>query len=52
MVGLYHQNNAALVHDILCMANVLHDGDRYLIFGVTDEGLITSVPEDGKQLLT
>lgn len=31
----YHQNNAALVHDILCMANVLHDGDRYLIFGVT-----------------
>ncbi|HDZ2017417.1 TPA: ATP-binding protein [Klebsiella pneumoniae] len=46
----YHQNNAALVHDILCMANVLHDGDRYLIFGVTDEGLITGVPEDGKQI--
>ncbi len=46
----YHQNNAALVHDILCMANVLHDGDRYLIFGVNDEGLITGVPEDGKQL--
>lgn len=21
----YHQNNAALVHDILCMANTLHD---------------------------
>ena len=40
----YHQNNAALVHDILCMANVLHDGDRYLIFGVNDEGLITGVP--------
>ncbi|WP_260579255.1 ATP-binding protein [Proteus mirabilis] len=46
----YHQNNAALVHDILCMANVLHDGDRYLIFGVNDEGVITGVPEDGKQL--
>ncbi|SAU14416.1 ATP-binding protein [Klebsiella variicola] len=46
----YHQNNAALVHDILCMANVLHDGDRYLIFGVNDEGLVTGVPEDGKQL--
>ena len=46
----YHQNNAALVHDILCMANVLHDGDRYLIFGVTDKGLITGVPEDSKQL--
>ncbi len=28
----YHQNNAALVHDILCMANVLHDGDRYQKF--------------------
>ncbi|HDR2621423.1 TPA: ATP-binding protein [Enterobacter chuandaensis] len=46
----YHQNNACLVHDILCMANVLHDGDRYLIFGVTDEGVITGVPENGKQL--
>lgn len=24
-----------LIHDIICLANADHDGDRYLIFGVT-----------------
>lgn len=31
-----HDNNAELLHDILCLANSLHKGDRFLIFGVTD----------------
>lgn len=37
-----HDNNAELLHDILCLANSLHKGDRFLIFGVTDpkEGTI------------
>lgn len=37
-----HDNNAELLHDILCLANSLHKGDRFLIFGVTDpkEGAI------------
>ena len=32
----FHENIAALVHDILCMANVIHDGDRYIVFGISD----------------
>ena len=31
-----HDNNAGLLHDILCLANCLYKGNRYLIFGVTD----------------
>jgi len=31
-----HDNNAELLHDILCLANSLHKGDKFLIFGVTD----------------
>lgn len=31
-----HSNNAALLHDILCLSNTLHQGDRYLIIGVSD----------------
>jgi hypothetical protein len=32
----WHQNNAELLHDIICLANADHHGDRYLIFGITD----------------
>jgi Putative DNA-binding domain len=35
-----HENNAKLLHDLLCLANSLHKGDRYLILGVAD-------PRDG-----
>lgn len=31
-----HDDNASLLHDILCLANCLHKSNRYLIFGVTD----------------
>lgn len=31
-----HENNKTLVHDILCLANAKHDGDRFLIIGVDD----------------
>lgn len=31
-----HDNNASLLHDILCLANCIYKGNRYLIFGVTD----------------
>ena len=33
----HHENNAELIHDILCLANAEHDGERYLIFGVEDQ---------------
>ncbi|OEC88282.1 MULTISPECIES: AlbA family DNA-binding domain-containing protein [Methanobacterium] len=31
-----HKDNASLLHDILCLANCYHEGDRYLILGVSD----------------
>ncbi|GAB3840893.1 AlbA family DNA-binding domain-containing protein [Hymenobacter jeollabukensis] len=31
-----HSNNASLLHDLLCLANSLHQGNRYLILGVDD----------------
>lgn len=32
----HHANKASLLHDIICLANALHKGNKYLIFGVTD----------------
>ena len=33
----HHENSAELIHDVLCLANADHDGDRYIIFGVEDQ---------------
>ncbi len=33
----HHHNNGDLVHDVLCLANAKHHGNRYLIFGVDDK---------------
>ena len=33
----HHGNNAELIHDVLCLANVDHAGPRYLVFGVGDK---------------
>lgn len=41
---LPHENKAALLHDILCLANTRHQGNRFLIFGVTD-------PSDGAKVV-
>ena len=32
----YHSNNADFLHDILCLSNSDYEGDRYIIFGVSD----------------
>ena len=31
-----HENNADLLHDILCLSNSICDNDRYLILGISD----------------
>lgn len=31
-----HDNNASLLHDILCLANSLHKGDKYFIIGIEE----------------
>lgn len=33
----WHENLAELVHDIICMANSLKDGEKYIIIGVDEE---------------
>ncbi len=33
----WQQNNVDLIKDIICLANVKYDGNRYLIFGVSDK---------------
>ncbi len=40
----YHKNKAQLIHDIVCMSNVVTDGDRYIIFGVSD-------PSEGTEII-
>lgn len=39
----WHKDNERLLHDILCLANTIHDRDCYLIVGVSDEGEILGV---------
>ena len=33
----HHENNADLIHDVLCLANADHAGRRYLVFGVENK---------------
>lgn len=33
----FHDDLFDLLHDITCLANVIHDGDRFLIFGINDD---------------
>ncbi len=33
----FHDEMFDLLHDIICLANVIHDGERYLIFGISDD---------------
>lgn len=41
----FHSNNADLIHDILCMANSSHEGNRYLVFGISDNKEIIGIDE-------
>lgn len=33
----FQRSSTCLIHDILCMANSLHSGNRYIIYGVSDD---------------
>lgn len=47
---VWHNNNAELVHDILCLLNSLNENNRYLIFGVVNRtNEIVGVNEDPNQ---
>jgi hypothetical protein len=42
----HHSNFLDLLHDILCMANVIYQGERYIIFGVNDDYEIIGLKTD------
>lgn len=42
----FHDNNASLLHDMLCLANSYAESDRYLVFGVSDVGAVVGVAGD------
>lgn len=33
----HYSNLHDLLHDVLCLANIIYDGDRFIIFGVSDD---------------
>lgn len=42
----FHENNAELVHDILCLSNSFYEGERYIVFGVADDKSLHGVEND------
>ncbi|TDR33102.1 AlbA family DNA-binding domain-containing protein [Hydromonas duriensis] len=45
----HHANNAELIHDIICLANTEHQGDRFLIYGVNNSGEVIGVPSKNRK---
>ncbi len=44
----WHEDNAELIHDILCLSNSNFEGPRFLIIGASDEGVVEGVSENDK----
>jgi hypothetical protein len=44
----HHEDPLDLLHDIICMANSLHDGDRYIIYGVENKAFDLVGLDDGR----
>ncbi len=42
----WYENNASLLHDILCMSNAEHKGNRYIIIGITNNYKILGLKDD------
>ena len=42
----HHTDTIALLHDILCLANAWTESDRFLIFGVADDGQVVGIETD------
>lgn len=45
----FHSNTAKLLHDILCLSNALYDGDRFIVFGVSNDKTIYGVENDANK---
>ncbi|ASM51569.1 hypothetical protein PESP_a3814 [Pseudoalteromonas espejiana DSM 9414] len=44
----FHSDLYDLLHDIICLSNVIHEGERYLIFGISDELDVTGLKSEDK----
>jgi hypothetical protein len=45
----HHSDTLALLHDILCLANAWTESDRFLVFGVADDGKVVGVETGGNR---
>jgi len=45
----FHSNNAELIHDILCLCNSYSYQDRFLVFGIADNGTVVGIKGDPKR---
>lgn len=45
----HHSETLTLLHDILCLANSWAESDRYLVFGVSDDGKVVGVEGEGNR---
>src|SRR5689334_23229112 len=45
----YHDNNASLLHDILCLSNSYAESDRFLVFGVADDRQTPGIATDANR---
>ena len=45
----HHSTNSALIHDVLCLANSISYCDKYLIFGIRDDGLCIGINDEHKK---
>ena len=43
---IWHESNADLLHDIICMANNIENRDAYIIIGVTNSGEFNDISND------
>ncbi len=42
----FHENNAKLLHDILCLSNSFYEGDRCIVFGIANDKTVYGVEND------
>jgi hypothetical protein len=42
----FHENNAKLLHDILCLSNSFYEGDRFIVFSVANDKTVHDVEND------
>jgi hypothetical protein len=46
----FDANRVSLIHDLLCLANSFHDGDRFLLFGQSNDRRIVGVEADNNRI--